>query len=79
LIGGRQLPARPVVVAASLGAAMLTAIWLFALVSYLEDSNLRFSSTGAELLFFACYTPNLLWGPMLGAVTYAYWRRRRSG
>lgn len=24
-----------------------------------------------------CYAPLVLWGPLLGAVTVAYWRRRR--
>ncbi|MFE3390278.1 hypothetical protein [Streptomyces anulatus] len=28
--------------------------------------------------FYAAYVPLVLWGPMLGILTYAYWRRRGS-
>ncbi|WP_202541041.1 hypothetical protein [Streptomyces sp. SID2563] len=28
--------------------------------------------------FYAAYAPLVLWGPMLGILTYAYWRRRGS-
>ncbi|MFD9477775.1 MULTISPECIES: hypothetical protein [Streptomyces] len=27
--------------------------------------------------FSICYAPLVLWGPLLGVVTVAYWRRRR--
>ncbi|MFB9684810.1 hypothetical protein [Amycolatopsis plumensis] len=30
----------------------------------------------AGALLVACYVPVLLWAPLLGAVTWAYWRRR---
>jgi hypothetical protein len=31
------------------------------------------------LVAVAAYAPLLLWGPLLGAVTASYWRRRRHG
>ena len=31
------------------------------------------------LVAVAAYAPLLLWGPLLGAVTISYWRRRRRG
>jgi len=35
------------------------------------DARLAFRS------LIACYAPLLLWGPLLGTLTVAYWRRRR--
>jgi hypothetical protein len=36
------------------------------------------SSPGWAALMAACYLPLVLWGPLLGAVTWAYYRRRVS-
>ena len=35
-------------------------------------------TSGWASLMALCYAPALLWGPLLAAVTMAYWRRRRS-
>ena len=56
-------------------ALVLQAIWAYAF----RDPGmpgLGFQSTGWEVLFMACYVPQLLWAPLLAAVTFAYHRRR---
>jgi hypothetical protein len=53
----------------------LQLIWGFAFRNP-DMPGITFSSTGWEVLFYACYTPLLLWGPLLAAVTVAYYRRR---
>jgi hypothetical protein len=75
LIGGRPVPARPVVVTAAFGAVLLALIWGFA---FRDPSmpGLQFGQTGWEILFYACYLPLLLWAPLLAAVTFAYYQRR---
>jgi hypothetical protein len=75
LIGGRTIPPRPVVAAASLGALLLALIWGFAFRDPTMP-GLTFTSAGWEVLFYACYVPLLLWAPLLAAVTVAYHRRR---
>jgi hypothetical protein len=79
LIGGRRVPARPVVAVAGTGALALVWIWTFAFTSYASGGfEGQFSSTAWEALFIACYAPLILWGPLVGAVTLAYWHRRRG-
>jgi hypothetical protein len=34
--------------------------------------------TPAAVIFYVCYLPLLLWGPLLAAVAYAYHRRRQA-
>jgi hypothetical protein len=75
LIGGRHIPPRPVAAVAFAGAAALQLIWTYAFRNP-DMPGLTFTSTGWEVLFFACYLPLLLWAPLLAAVTVAYRRRR---
>jgi hypothetical protein len=77
-IGGRRIPPRPVVAVAFAGAVALQLIWTYAFRNP-NMPTLTFTSTGWELLFFACYLPLLLWAPLLAAVTVAYYRRRCRG
>jgi hypothetical protein len=74
-IGGRWIPPKPVVVVAGAGAVALALIWGFAFRDP-DLSGLDFTSAGWRALFLACYVPLLAWAPLLGAVTYAYHRRR---
>ncbi|MEV5827495.1 hypothetical protein AB0L25_18165 [Spirillospora sp. NPDC052242] len=88
LVGGRNVPPMAAVVPGFLGAAVLTVLWTHAFVGQFTDVTIRGeplpatfpSKQGAweAAIFYACYTPLLLWGPLLAAVTYAYHRRRRS-
>jgi hypothetical protein len=77
LIGGRRVPAAPVAGVALLGSLALMYIWGGAAVAY-ADGRLAdgFLSSGWEALFLAAYAPLLLWGPLVAAVTFDFWRRR---
>jgi hypothetical protein len=76
LLGGRRIPATPVVAIAGAGAVALQVIWTFAFVNFVVDSGMTFSSPVWEAVLIAAYLPLLAWAPLLGAVTWAYWRRR---
>lgn len=75
VIGGRRVPPRAVVVSASAGAAAVTAIALMFFLPRDNITQLEATDTGLAVAV-ACYLPLLLWGPMLGALTLAYHRRR---
>ena len=89
VLHGRRVPVLSAVVPAALGAAVLTLLWTWTAVSLslglgvdglprLQDDPLGFSDWQG-LVAVAAYAPLLLWGPLLGAVTISYWRRRRHG
>jgi len=83
MIGGRRVsPAFATTVAAT-GALALIAIWAFATANYFtltvdgpSGRGFVFTSPWWEVLFLACYSPLLLWGPLLLTITWAYHRRR---
>jgi hypothetical protein len=77
-IGGRRIPTMAVVVPAALGAVALAAIWSFAFRDFPHFGGLEFSHEAWRILLIACYAPLLLWAPLLAAVTWAYYRRRRG-
>ncbi|MGW3044587.1 hypothetical protein ACWC9T_32120 [Kitasatospora sp. NPDC001159] len=89
LLRGRRVPVSAAVIPASLGAAALTAITVLVTVMVstgrtiqgrpLHDGIPVFSGDWHTVVLVACYGPLLLWGPLLAAVTVAYWRRRTSG
>lgn len=88
VLGGRNVPPMAAVVPGFLGAALLTVLWTHAFLGQFTGTTIRGeplpesfpSKQGAfeATIFFLCYTPLLLWGPLLAAVTYAYHRRRRA-
>ncbi|MBO0829145.1 MAG: hypothetical protein J2P24_15335 [Streptosporangiales bacterium] len=85
---GRRVPPLAAVISASLGAAVLTALWTWVAVMF--SLGLRVDGTPLVqdvplgladwqgVLATVTYAPLLLWGPLLGAVTVAYARRRRA-
>jgi hypothetical protein len=73
---GRRIPAPPVVVAATTGGVLLTAIWTFALRNVFAGGLDEIHDRGWHTLAVACYLPAILWGPLLLWVTYQYHRRR---
>ncbi|MFF5486640.1 hypothetical protein [Streptomyces virginiae] len=88
VLGGRRIPVVAAVVPAALGAVALTGLWtVLALVTQVSGTTLQGdpvptdfpSEVGGRsaLWFYVCYAPLVLWGPLLGVVTVAYWRRRR--
>lgn len=77
LIGGRSVPVFAVAVPASVGAVLLTVLWITATANLGQIAE-EFGLEGAALaVVFACYSPLLAWGPLLAAVTVSYVRRRR--
>lgn len=86
---GRGVPTAAAVVPAALGAVFLTVLWTATFAGIFagetwggEPLPADFPTQGgtlAAVIFYACYLPLLLWGPLLAAVAYAYLRRRRKG
>lgn len=78
VLGGRRIPPFAAIVPAMAGAVVVQAVWTYAF----RDPTLpsfEFAGDGAKALLIACYAPLLLWGPLLAAVTVAYYRRRCRG
>ena len=88
VLRGRVVPARGAVALATAGATALTLLWTWVTVAFglgrRIDGSLTSGPRLVELhdwqgwLVVVAYAPLLLWGPLLGAVTIAYWRRRRG-
>jgi hypothetical protein len=87
VLRGRRVPALVAVVPASLGAVTLTLLWTWAAVAFSLGRGITGHPMGPDapvsfgdwqgLVAVAAYAPLLLWGPLLGALTISYWRRRR--
>ncbi|GHI10208.1 hypothetical protein AQI88_39560 [Streptomyces cellostaticus] len=86
----RRVPAWLAIVPAAVGATVLTVVFsLLFPIATLMGTTIRGDElppdapgqgTGvASLWFYSCYTPLVLWGPLLAVLTVAYWRRRRGG
>jgi hypothetical protein len=85
---GRTVPMRAAVVPATLGAVGLTVLWTTAFITQFAGVTLRGEPIPADFptqaggweatIFYLCYLPLLLWGPLLAAATYAYHRCRRN-
>ena len=78
VIAGRRVPPRLVVAAAATGTVLVTFIALMFFVPADSISDLEATDAGRAVAV-ACYLPLLLWGPLLGALTIAYHRRRCRG
>ncbi|MBV2364625.1 hypothetical protein KUM37_14990 [Streptomonospora sp. NEAU-YY374] len=84
---GRRVPTPAAVVPAAAGAVLLTALWTWTFATHFAGLTVRGDPIPAEfptqaggwqaVVLYACYLPLVLWGPLLAAVTWAYWRRRR--
>jgi hypothetical protein len=87
VLRGRRVPTLVAVVPAALGATVLTVLWTWVAVSFALGLRIDGSPLGSSsplsmddwkgLVAVVSYAPLLLWGPLLGAVTISYWRRRR--
>lgn len=85
---GRRVPTSAAVIPASLGATVLTVLWTWVAVTFSLGLRIDGTPLPAEVplgftdwqgwLATIMYAPLLLWGPLLGAVTVAYIRRRRG-
>ncbi|WP_236075466.1 hypothetical protein [Streptomyces coffeae] len=80
-LGGRRIPVLCAVIPASLGALAVTCITVIGAFIWNAPENLADISDPYGPLYWlqtACYAPLLAWGPLLGVVTVAYYRRRRA-
>ncbi|MCP9957894.1 hypothetical protein [Streptomyces sudanensis] len=86
---GRPVPVKAAVVPAAAGAVLLTLLWTVAVpVTEVMDVTIRGGEVPSDYpgraggweaaLFYLCYAPLVLWGPLLGVLTVAYARRRRT-
>ncbi|MFF2808265.1 hypothetical protein ACFVT2_14055 [Streptomyces sp. NPDC058000] len=75
LIGGRTVHPAAAAVPAGLGALALTVLWA-GVPWWWSYPHQDMTPTG-NVLVGMLYQPLFLWGPLLGAVTISYWRRRR--
>ncbi|MEV7580151.1 hypothetical protein ACIRUY_28880 [Streptomyces erythrochromogenes] len=78
-LGGRRFHPLVAAVPAALGALVLTGITCLGAATWAEVNAANPDApTGLALRIFSLsYAPLLLWGPLLGVLTVAYWRRRR--
>lgn len=77
---GRRVPTMFAVIPASVGAAVLTLATLSSVPGYDEftgpDGGTVYLEGWRLVLFVVSYGPLLFWGPLLAAVTVAYYLRR---
>jgi hypothetical protein len=88
VLGGRRVPTLAAVVPAAAGAAVLTLLWTAAALSVIFGTDVRGRPIEGEhplsfhhwenALATIVYAPLVLWGPLLAAVTIAYYRRRSA-
>ncbi len=79
VLGGRRVPPMAAVLPAAVGATALTLMWPVADARmFAGDFFDYFHSPVQRVVVTACYLPLVAWGPLLGAVTVAYHRRRTS-
>jgi hypothetical protein len=83
--GGRSIPVRAAVIPALIGASLLIAICLYAMLNmtfhFVERGPVLIGPDNGErpkpgTAVLALYIPLLAWGPLVLAVTANYWRRR---
>ena len=76
-MGGKRVNPKAAVTAASIGAGILSLLWVYqVVVAVAVESNMGLTG-GYAAVMLACYAPLLLWGPMLFAVTWSYHRRTK--
>ncbi|GGX32994.1 hypothetical protein GCM10010341_62890 [Streptomyces noursei] len=79
-LGGRRVPPLAAVIPATLGGLVLVALWdpmplaWFGLLGFHE---VGFTNGWWKLLAHVCISPVMVWGPIVLALTYAYYERRR--
>jgi hypothetical protein len=84
LVGGRTVPVRAAVTAASVGATLIFGVYAYALLNPIFDFRVAPDLPGCPSpldgpgawVAVASYAPLLAWGPLLVVVTVAYYRRR---
>lgn len=87
-VRGRRVPTLAAVVPGAAGAASLTLLWTWMAIMTATGRNLQGEprppaaplgfDSWQGVLAIVLYLPLIAWGPLLGAVTVAYYRRRRA-
>lgn len=75
-LGRRRVPVAAAVVPASFGAVGLTVLWGSVAIGWWFTGD-DVTSDRAHAFIGLTYVPLAAWGPLLGAVTVSYYRRRR--
>ncbi|WP_250289503.1 hypothetical protein [Streptomyces atroolivaceus] len=76
-LGGKRVAPSAAIIPAALGGLGVIAFWAPGLLGWLGvGGSAEFSSSGWESLAHLCIAPGTLWGPLLLALTYAYYTRR---
>jgi len=88
VLGGRSVPMRPAVIVGALGAAVLTLLWTWMAIHFALGQRIDGTPRSAlaplnfhdwrGVLAVVAYAPLVLWGPLLAAVTVAYYTRRNK-
>jgi hypothetical protein len=89
ILRGRRVPRSAAVLPATIGAASLTLLFtLLFITSEIRGTTIRGGDLPADspgqaggweaAWFYVCYAPLTLWGPLLGVLTVAYWKRRSA-
>ncbi|NUS73959.1 MAG: hypothetical protein HOQ05_11195 [Corynebacteriales bacterium] len=84
---GRKVPTLAAVIPATIGAVIITALCVMVIVTTFTGTTVQGESVPSDFpgnashgwssyVFYACYAPLLLWGPLLGLLTVGYWKRR---
>ncbi len=77
VLGGRPVPLLAAVVPACAGGVTVTYLGVLSVRNWNQVSGFADRPDCGWARFMAiCYAPALAWGPLLFAVTAAYWRRR---
>ncbi|MGW3041047.1 hypothetical protein ACWC9T_13640 [Kitasatospora sp. NPDC001159] len=77
MIGGRRVAPAAAIVPAALGGLVLTGVlveWSLGILGIIP--GLHYPNDSWRVLAVCCQALMVLWGPLLLAVTYAYWVRR---
>lgn len=80
-IGGRRIPPLAAIIPATLGGLGLIALWdplPFGFLHLFGVPLVGYSNGWWKSLAAVCTLPLTLWGPLLLAVTFAYYKRRRG-
>ncbi|GAU71250.1 Syd protein [Streptomyces sp. NBRC 110611] len=86
---GRRVPTKAALIPAAIGATILTLLWtVLTLATQIMGTTIRGDDLPGDFpsevggweaaSFYVCYTPLILWGPLLAVVTVAYWKRRHA-
>ncbi|NUS74167.1 MAG: hypothetical protein HOQ05_12275 [Corynebacteriales bacterium] len=77
--GGRRVPISAAVVPAALGALVLTMLGVFGIFGWNNADNMGHPDAPNGVAYWVmtlCYSPLVLWGPMLAIATIGYYARR---